>query len=244
MQNFKKTEANEFGQAIGWAVPNPLATHFLAETLQGSTVRLVALSENTLPADQLEQIWQCVSSEPDRRCWTYLSYSGFESDAELAQALQHNFGFKGSTHYLIIVNQQAVGWIGLLNERANDRVIEIGNVYFSHKMKQSTASTETIYLLLKACFDQSFRRVEWKCNSLNEPSRRAADRFGFSYEGTFRQDRISKGRNRNTDWYSILDEEWGTLEKAYLAWLKADNFDENGQQKIRLGDFVQLYKSN
>ena len=105
-------------------------------------------------------------------------------------------------------------------------------------MKQSTASTEVIYLLLKACFEQGFRRVEWKCDDLNLPSKRAALRFGFQHEGTFRQDRIAKGRNRNTAWFSILDQEWPELEKAYLAWLKADNFDQNGQQKLRLCDFL------
>ncbi len=241
MSNFNKTQDNEYGQTVGVEVASPLPAHFIAENLNGNSVCLNFLSSQSSHLPYLAQIWHCVDSEPDRRCWTYLPYSGFESEAELQIALESNFGFAGSIHYLILVNGEAVGWIGLLNERAKDRVIEIGNVYFSHKMKQSTASTETIYLLLKACFEQGFRRVEWKCDDLNLPSKRAAQRFGFIFEGLFRQDRISKGRNRNTAWFSILDEEWKVLDKAYSAWLKVDNFDENELQKIRLGDFVALY---
>jgi RimJ/RimL family protein N-acetyltransferase len=166
------------------------------------------------------------------------AYAGFESAGELQTALENNFNFKNSIHYLVEVNHAIVGWVGLLNQRSADHVIEIGNVYFSHLMKQSTASTEVIYLLLKTCFEQGFRRVEWKCDDLNLPSKRAALRFGFQHEGIFRQDRIAKGRNRNTAWFSILDQEWPELERAYLAWLKADNFDGNGQQKMRLRDFL------
>lgn len=242
MKNFNKTQENEYGQLIGAEVLNPLPTHFLAENLTAENVSLRLLDPSDIDQEQLKQIWKAVSQEPDRRCWTYLPYSGFESESELQIALESSFGFKGAIHYLILINGQAVGWIGLLNLRPKDHVVEIGNVYFSHKMKQSTAATETIYLLLKACFEQGFRRVEWKCDDLNEPSKRAAKRFGFTFEGTFRQDRINKGRNRNTTWFSILDEEWKSLDKAYSAWLKSDNFDVDGQQKIRLGDFIQLYK--
>ncbi len=160
-----------------------------------------------------------------------MPYSGFETSDELRIALTNCFGFKGTTHYLIEVNHTIVGWVGLMNQRPTDHVIEIGNVYFSHQMKQSTASTEVIYLLLKACFEQGFRRVEWKCDELNQPSKRAALRFGFQYEGTFRQDRIAKGRNRNTAWFSILDEEWPSLATAYQHWLSAENFDTDGNRK-------------
>ncbi|WP_425918104.1 GNAT family N-acetyltransferase [Acinetobacter sp. TSRC1-2] len=107
----------------------------------------------------------------------------------------------------------------------------MGNVYFSHQMKQSTASTEVIYLLLQACFEQGFRRVEWKCDELNQPSKRAAARFGFQYEGTFRQHRIVKGRNRNTAWFSILDEEWINLQEAYQNEFELNNLDAEGEQK-------------
>lgn len=148
--------------------------------------------------------------------------------------MKKNFGFTETKHFLIEVEGKILGWIALMNERSEHAVIEIGNVYFSHQMKRSVAATETIYLLLKACFEQGFRRVEWKCDDLNEPSRQAALRFGFQFEGVFRQDRISKGNNRNTAWYSILDEEWQTIQVAYENWLNPENFDAKVQQKKRL----------
>lgn len=238
MKDHEKVQENEYGQFIGVPVSHPLPTHFLADTFYGKYATLHVLSSATMSADQLKQVWQCVNGEVDRSCWTYLPYSGFENAAELQTALENNFKFKNSIHYLVEANHAIVGWVGLLNQRSADHVIEIGNVYFSHQLKQSTASTEVIYLLLKACFEQGFRRVEWKCDDLNLPSKRAALRFGFHYEGTFRQDRITKGRNRNTAWFSILDQEWPELEKAYRAWLRVDNFDQNGQQKMRLRDVL------
>ncbi len=238
MKNDQKVQENEYGQIVGIPVANPLAVHLLVENLYGKSVTLHYLSATTLSEDRFKQIWQCVKTEVDRSCWTYLPYSDFESADELRSALENCFGFKGTTHYLIEVNHMIVGWVGLMNQRPTDHVIEIGNVYFSHQMKQSTASTEVIYLLLQACFKQGFRRVEWKCDELNQPSKRAAVRFGFQHEGTFRQDRIAKGRNRNTAWFSILDEEWIDLQKAYVAWLNADNFDVDGKQKKRLSAFI------
>ncbi|TCB49600.1 N-acetyltransferase [Acinetobacter sp. ANC 4779] len=241
MKLYQKVQENQYGQMIGIPVANPLSIHLVAENLCGKNVKLHDLSATPLSEEHFKQIWQCVKTEADRSCWTYLPYSGFETTDELRIALYNYFDFKGTTHYLIEVSHRMVGWVGLINQCPADHVIEIGNVYFSHQMKQSTASTEVIYLLLKTCFEQGFRRVEWKCDELNQPSKRAALRFGFQYEGTFRQHRIAKGRNRNTAWFSILDEEWPELEKAYQAWLKMDNFDAEAKQKKRLKDFMDLY---
>ena len=150
-------------------ISNSLAVHLLAENLYGNRVTLHCLSVATLSEEHFKQIWQCVKTEVNRSCWTYLPYSGFETEGELRSALENHFGFKGTTHYLIEVNQTMVGWVGLINQCPADHVIEIGNVYFSHQIKQSTALTEVIYLLFKACFAQGFRRVEWKCDELNQP---------------------------------------------------------------------------
>ena len=238
MKNDPKVQENEYGQIVGFPLSNPLPIHLWVENLDGKSVTLHALSAMTLSENRVKQIWQCVETEVDRRCWTYLPYSGFETSDELRIALTNCFGFKGAAHYLIEMNHTIVGWVGLMNPRPMDHVIEIGNVYFSHQMKQSTAATEVIYLLLKTCFEQGFRRVEWKCDELNQPSKRAALRFGFQYEGTFRQDRIAKGRNRNTAWFSILDEEWPSLATAYQQWLSPENFDTDGKQKTRLSDLT------
>jgi RimJ/RimL family protein N-acetyltransferase len=116
-------------------------------------------------------------------------------------------------------------------------VIEIGHIWFGLALQRTREATEAIYLLASHAFDDlGYRRLEWKCNALNEPSRRAADRFGFTYEGTFRKHQIVKGRNRDTAWYSILDEQWPAIRASFEAWLDDQNFDEHGRQRRRLSE--------
>ena len=240
MNDHHRVHQNEYGQMVGSSVQlKPI--HFLADSLSGTHASLQVLSTDTLTPACLKQLWQVLKDESEGGCWTYLPYSAFKSAAALETLLQHNFSMPHAIHYLIQIQHRIVGWVGLLNLRPTDGVIEIGNIYFSHQMKQSVASTEVIYLLLNSCFEQGFRRVEWKCDDLNTPSKRAALRFGFQYEGTFRQDRIYKARNRNTAWFSMLDSEWPRVKAAYLAWLTIDNFDPAGQQKIKLAEFMQQY---
>lgn len=242
---YKRVDKNAFGQNVGVMLAETFAMQFSSQDLLGESVRLINLANAvTQTADFeriLDQIWQVVVSEPNSACWTYLPYEGFESKQSLKVAFSTQFGFSGSTHYLIEVNHQIVGWLAVMNIRPQHAVVEIGNIYFSHKMKRSRAATEAIFLLLSQCMKQGCRRIEWKCDDLNQASKQAALRLGFRFEGLFRQDRVTKGRNRNTAWFSILDEEWSALEPAYQAWLNADNFDGQGQQKIRLQDFKILY---
>jgi len=134
-----------------------------------------------------------------------------------------------------------MGWLGLINMRLDDRVIELGNIYFAESLKQTTAATEAIYLILEECFNCGFRKVEWKCNDLNEPAINAAIRLGFLYEGTLRQDKVIKGLNCNTACFSILDEEWKQLRQAFESWLKQYNFDVDRQQKVRLEEYMKLF---
>lgn len=231
MLNYQQSQTNEFGQKIGKAVDLRSPKKIQVNILMGRCVRLIPMHNDILHRTSFSSLWHAMENEPSPACWTYLPYSVFSFQVQLEQALKSNFGFVGAQHFLIEIDQKILGWIALMNERAAHGVIEIGNVYFSHRMKRSTAATETIYLLLQTCFEQGFRRVEWKCDDLNEPSRQAALRFGFQFEGIFRQDRISKGNNRNTAWYSMLDEEWQSIQKAYEDWLSPENFDEKGQQK-------------
>lgn len=117
-------------------------------------------------------------------------------------------------------------------------VIEIGNIYWGPLVARRPAATEALYLFARHVFeDLGYRRFEWKCNNLNEPSKRAAIRFGFSFEGVFRQHLVAKGESRDTAWYSIIDGEWPILRAAYDAWLDPSNFDASGRQKRRLEDF-------
>ena len=129
-----------------------------------------------------------------------------------------------------------IGYITLMSITPANLTLEIGNVMFSAALQRTTGATEAIYLLLKHAFeDLGYRRVEWKCNALNGPSRRAAVRLGFSYEGTFRQHMIVKGRSRDTAWFSVLRDEWdGGIGKGLEKWLEEENFGEDGRQKRSL----------
>ncbi|MFM6906373.1 MAG: GNAT family N-acetyltransferase [Acinetobacter tjernbergiae] len=238
MKNYLKTQQNEFGQNVGFSLKHNLSIQPISGTLKGQYINLIDVAEG-LSEQAASLIWDCVVTEPSEECWTYLPYSASQSQIALKNNLQNLFGFKDSTHFLIEVDGEAQGWIALLNPRLGHAAIEIGNVYFSHKMKKSKASTEVIFLLLQQCFANGFRRVEWKCDDCNAPSKAAALRFGFQYEGLFRQDRIIKGRNRNTAWFSIIDEEWSNLDQAYQQWLSPENFDAQGFQKQRLSDFFE-----
>ncbi|ENW08854.1 GNAT family N-acetyltransferase [Acinetobacter beijerinckii] len=238
MKNYLKTQQNQLGQKVGIEIDLERTSQTIQENLLGQYVKLIYIDQAI--SDQASaQIWNNVSTEPSDACWTYLPYSAPQDQKTLKDDLQQLFNFAGSSHFLIEVNGEAQGWIALLNPRLEHKSIEIGNVYFSHKMKKSKASTETIFLLLKQCFKYGFRRVEWKCDDFNEPSKAAALRFGFQHEGLFRQDRITKGHNRNTAWFSIIDEEWPDLEQIYQQWLSPDNFDVQGFQKQRLSDFIK-----
>jgi RimJ/RimL family protein N-acetyltransferase len=118
-------------------------------------------------------------------------------------------------------------------------VIEIGHIWFGVPLQRTTAATEAIYLLMRHVFDDlGYRRVEWKCNALNAPSRRAAERFGFTFEGVFRKHMVVKGRNRDTAWYAITDEEWPAIRRGFEEWLAAENKDREGRQKRSLVDLL------
>ncbi len=117
--------------------------------------------------------------------------------------------------------------------------IEIGWICLAPRLQRTRAATEAIFLTMKWAFEAGYRRFEWKCNALNLRSRRAAERFGLSYEGIFRQATISKGRNRDTAWYAAIDKEWPALRAAFETWLDPTNFDAQGQQKMRLADLTR-----
>ena len=120
--------------------------------------------------------------------------------------------------------------------------IETGWLTFAPRLQRTRESTEAVYLLMKWAFAAGYRRFEWKCDAANIPSRRAAERFGMSFEGIFRQATVVKGRNRDTAWFAAIDAEWPALKAAFQAWLSPANFDANGQQRERLGDLTGLVR--
>ncbi|MFC3902844.1 Protein N-acetyltransferase, RimJ/RimL family [Acinetobacter marinus] len=242
MKNYQKNRVNEYQQPIGELVDTIHFQMIDEKVLNGqSQLRLIPFQRLDDVGNRIAQLFQVIEREPDERCWTYLPYEKPIDVEQLIERLSQNFGFENCIHYLIEVDGRLLGYIALMNARMTVGVIEIGNVYFSHELRRQKVSTEVIYLLLNTSFQSGFRRVEWKCDDLNQPSKNAALRFGFSYEGLFRQDRIYKGRNRNTAWFSMLDDEWLLIQKGYEAWLDEQNFDTNGLQKNKINDLIQKY---
>lgn len=165
-----------------------------------------------------------------------------QSREEMREWISQYEGGKDPFFYAVIdlASGKIAGRQSAMSIEKEHGVIEIGHIYWGPLISRKPAATEAQYLLMRYIFDElGYRRYEWKCNNANEPSKRAAERFGFSFEGVFRQHRIVKGANRDTAWFSVLDSEWPLLKQAYEAWLDTDNFDLNGQQKKRLEDFYR-----
>lgn len=183
------------------------------------------------------EIWEAVKGHDD--VWTYLFQGPFAKRQDFDAYLEIMASRDDPYAYAILdAGNRALGFATLMEIRPASRVIEVGNILYSPSLQKTGLATEVQYLLARYAFEElGNRRYEWKCNSLNAPSRRAAERFGFTYEGIFRQHMIVKGRNRDTAWYAMLDSEWPARKRAFEAWLAADNFDAQGRQKKKLEQF-------
>ncbi len=171
--------------------------------------------------------------------WDYLSTGPFANE-EAFQTYLRDCSSSADPVFFTVRDQRtgkASGMASYLNVHPKAGTIEIGHIWFSPSLQRSPAATEALYLLLRHALDAlGYRRMEWKCNALNQASRRAAVRLGFSFEGIFYQHMIVKGRNRDTAWFAILDTEWPRLRANFEAWLSPDNFDEAGRQRISLSE--------
>ncbi len=172
--------------------------------------------------------------------WTYLFDGPFSEAAEFAPTIARKATSADPFFFAIIDNRsgKAVGHAALMRIEPTHRVIEVGNILFGSPVQRTPGATEAMALLASYVFDTlGYRRYEWKCNALNAPSRDAAARLGFTFEGVFRQHMIVKGRNRDTAWFSMLDTEWPACRAAFEGWLAPDNFDRAGHQRRPLRDF-------
>ncbi|HET7467679.1 MAG TPA: GNAT family protein [Candidatus Dormibacteraeota bacterium] len=172
--------------------------------------------------------------------WMYLPDGPFADEAAFRDWLVARAASSDPLFYAIIdrASGRALGMASYLRITPEHGVIEVGYIWYSPALQRTPAATETMYLMARHAFeDLGYRRYEWKCNALNEPSRRAALRLGFTYEGIFRQHMVVKDRNRDTAWYSMLDSEWPVAKAAFEAWLSPDNFDAEGRQLRGLADF-------
>ena len=190
-----------------------------------------------LGAQHFADLWKAFAGHDS--IWTYISTDGpFTSEPEFASFLAKRAAASDPYAYAVIDRSgRAVGYLTLMRIVPEMRVIEVGHVLYSPLLQRTPLGTETQYLLARYVFETlGYRRYEWKCDALNAASRRAALRYGFVYEGTFRQYMIAKGRNRDNAWFSMLDNEWPARKRNFERWLDPENFGPDGRQKLSLAE--------
>jgi RimJ/RimL family protein N-acetyltransferase len=207
-------------------------------TLKGRWITLTPLDAEK----HAEALYQGSNGDAVRdRVWTYL-FDGPYTDPDVFKASIAAKAQSTDPLFFAILDSAtgaAVGYQTLMRIDPANRVIEVGNILYTPAMQRTPGATEAQYLFARYVFDDlGYRRYEWKCNNLNAPSKRAAERFGFTFEGVFRQHMIVKGRNRDTAWFAVLDSEWPARKAAYERWLSPDNFDGQGRQKTALSELM------
>ncbi len=202
--------------------------------LAGAHVRL----EPVEVAAHGERLYRLSHARPeDAALWTYLAYGPFADQDAFERWLGERARSRDPLFFAVVdqATGEAAGMASYLNIVPANGCIEIGHIWFAPALQKTRAATEAIFLLARQVFDDlGYRRLEWKCDALNAASRRAAGRFGFSYEGTFRQHMIVKGRNRDTAWFALLDRDWPVVRAAFERWLAPANFDAAGRQRNAL----------
>ncbi len=230
------TQPNIHGQLIGPVVENWTARSLPPRTgLIGRTCRVEPVDVGR----HSEDLFAAYSAAPDDRDWTYLPSERPTSKAAFATYLAGMAASPDPLHYAVIESGsgKAVGTAAHMRIDPGNGAIEVGFIRWSPLMQRHVSGTEAIYLLMKRAFDElGYRRYEWKCDNLNERSRAAALRYGFRFEGVFRNAAVVKGRSRNTAWFSITDDEWPAVKTAFEEWLSPSNFDGEGRQRRILAD--------
>jgi RimJ/RimL family protein N-acetyltransferase len=180
-------------------------------------------------------LWHALRHHDD--VWTYMSYGPFEDQETFLAWVEQRAALPDPFSYAVVdVRGDAVGIVTLMEIRPAMRVIEVGNIVYAPALQRTPLATEAQYLMARHALETlGYRRYEWKCNALNAPSRGAALRFGFTFEGIFRNHMIVKGRSRDTAWYAMFEEDWPVRRAAFERWLARDNFDHEGRQRVKLG---------
>lgn len=228
-------ELNAFGQPLGERLPNwtppPLPS---AQPLTGAYCRL-----EPLRADHAASLYQALGTPASAAGWTYLPYGPFATEAEFSHWLSSQCEQPDPFFYALLNPAgQALGLASYLRIAPQAGSIEVGHLHFASAMARTPMATEAMYLMMAQAFNLGYRRYEWKCNALNQPSRRAAGRLGFAFEGVFRQAIVNKGRNRDTAWFAVIDKDWPALQQAFLTWLAKENFAADGSQRRSLSSLT------
>jgi len=228
---------NDLGQPIGEPLPNHTpGQRPRRDVLTGRLCRVEPLRAEC----HADALFDAYAADVEGRNWTYLPYGPFESPEAYRGFVEAKQDLDDPVFYAIVSveTQRPVGVASYLRIEPSHGAIEVGHLSYAPALQRTAASTEAMFLMMRHAFeDLGYRRYEWKCDSLNGPSRSAALRLGFQYEGTFRQAIVMKGRSRDNAWFSILDREWPERKRAFEAWLDPANFDAQGRQRRRLESF-------
>ncbi|MFV2060921.1 MAG: GNAT family N-acetyltransferase [Gammaproteobacteria bacterium] len=229
---------NHLGQVVGARVTNWRAPDFPShEVLAGTHCRIEPLDINR----HASSLFETTADDKPGKMWTYLPYGPFDNAIEYCELLKKLTAQSDQQFYAVVDVEtgRALGVAAYLRINPEAGSIEIGHLSYSPLLQRSILATEAMYLMMKKIFEAGYRRYEWKCHSLNAASKSAALRLGFQFEGIFRQSMVIDGRNRDTAWYSIIDEEWPKLQTTFETWLASSNFDSDGQQRRRLQEFFK-----
>ncbi|MDP4002647.1 GNAT family N-acetyltransferase [Methylobacterium sp. NEAU K] len=226
---------NAFGQPIGPALPDWTPRPLPPRTpMEGRTCRVAPLDPDAHTSD----LFATYGAAPDRRGWTYLGDELPESETAYRARIETMAASRDPLFHAILdrVSGTALGIASYLRIDPGNGVIEVGHLHFGPRLQRVPAATEAMALMMARVFELGYRRYEWKCDSLNAPSRAAALRYGFTFEGIFRNAVVVKGRSRDTAWFSITDAEWPRVRAGFAAWLDPGNFDGDGRQRRGLAE--------
>ncbi|GGA94732.1 GNAT family N-acetyltransferase [Allosediminivita pacifica] len=225
-------EVNHLGQPVGLpvdlALPRPAPQHLTLAGRYGAVV--------PLEAGHADALFAAYSEDPEGRGWTYMPLHPWP-DVATARAWAMQAAESEDPLFFAVTDPDgvALGVCSYLRIAPEVGSVEVGFIHFAPPLQRTRLATEAMALMMGHVFDHlGYRRYEWKCDALNAPSRAAAGRLGFTYEGTFRQATVVKGRNRDTAWFSVIDSEWPRLKAGFEAWLAPENFDAEGRQKVSL----------
>ncbi|MDC7788339.1 GNAT family protein [Rhodoplanes sp. TEM] len=236
----RPSESEPAGLPVGEPVDATPAKRPGGMPLVGRSVAVVPFDMDAHAAD----LYAATHGPERERLWFYLSVGPFAARADFDAYLERFLAGSDPVLYAIVdrASGRAVGHATYLRIEPAHRSVEVGHILFSPALARTAAATEAMALMMRHAFDDlGYRRFEWKCNALNAPSRRAAERLGFTFEGVFRRHLIHKGRSRDTAWYAVTDEEWPSRRAAFEAWLAPDNFRADGTQRRSLAELRRSF---